>query len=100
MQENYLLIVEKREESKVFECVGKEFREGERENLPRKVLQKCPKLFVFFFYLRVFIVKNDLSTSGFGNPLVVVEFDVDINNLSLFPSSTSDAYLKVFPNSN
>ena len=49
MQENYLEIMVKREESKVFGCVwiclGEKLERGVREST-----QKLPKIFFFFFF--------------------------------------------------
>jgi len=52
MQEHYLLIIEKRENSKVFifyffYVFEREFREEMRENLPRKVFRNSQKIFFF-----------------------------------------------------
>ena len=61
MQEYYLVIVEKKEELKVFECVWMclEEREREREREREKQPRKLPK--IFFFYkmrgLKSFIVE-------------------------------------------
>ena len=47
--EHYLLIVERREKSKVIDVFGREFREKKRENLPQKSSKQPNFLFFFFF---------------------------------------------------
>ena len=42
MQEHYLLIDERREESRFFDVFRREFREEKRKNLPRNFFEKCP----------------------------------------------------------
>jgi len=48
VQEHYILIVEKREKSKVFDVFRRKFRGEKREDLPRKVLQNARNRFLFF----------------------------------------------------
>ena len=44
VQQHYLQIIEKREESKVFGCVWERNKREKRENMPRKMLQIAQNL--------------------------------------------------------
>ena len=88
-------------------CLGETLKR-KRKNLPNKVSKNAQNrflFFVFFFcfcFLFFFLQRGARGLNSkkrpFGFPLVTVGSDANISNLSFFPDSTSNAYLKVFLN--
>ena len=78
VQEHYLLIVDKREKSKVFNVFGREFRKEKRERICPEKCSKMPKYIYIYIYFFLGVWRGSM---GIYKLYVILQLPVAIGQL-------------------